>query len=71
MQELIRTNDLVRLSWCQAILADAGIESDVFDAHMSAMEGQIGAFPRRLVVLDDDFSRAAAVIAAAERELTR
>jgi hypothetical protein len=40
------------------VLAEVGIEAVVFDAHMSAVEGSIGAFPRRLMVEDDDIARA-------------
>ena len=48
MRELLRSNDLVHLSWAQAALSAAGIESVVLDAHVSGVEGNIGAFPRRL-----------------------
>jgi hypothetical protein len=58
MRELIRTNDPVRLSWLTALLADAGIEAIVLDQHTSAVEGSILAIPRRLMVVDDDFTRA-------------
>jgi hypothetical protein len=62
MQELVRTNDSVRLSWLQALLASAGIEVVVLDGYTSIMEGSIGAIPRRLMVRDEDESRARAVI---------
>jgi hypothetical protein len=62
MQELIRTNDFVRLSWLQAVLADAGIEAVVLDAYTSVMEGSIGAIPRRLMVHDGDEKRARSVL---------
>jgi hypothetical protein len=62
MQELVRTNDFVRLSWLQALLASAGIEAVVLDGHTSVMEGSIGAIPRRLMVYDDDELRARAVM---------
>jgi len=69
MKELFRTNDVVRLSWAQAQLYDAGIDSLVLDRHTSLVEGSIGAIPRRLVVADRDHCRAQAIIAAAEEEL--
>ena len=69
MRELFRSNNAVRLSWAQAQLSDAGIESVVLDHHTSLVEGSIGAIPRRLMVADRDHSRARAVIAAAEEEL--
>jgi hypothetical protein len=58
MKEVLRTNDLVLLSYATHVLAEAGIEAVVFDAHMSAVEGSIGAFPRRLMVQDEDINRA-------------
>jgi len=62
MQELLRTNDFVRLSWLEAVLADAGIEAVVLDAHTSVMEGSIGAIPRRLMVLERDEARARRIL---------
>jgi hypothetical protein len=58
MKEVLRTNDLVLLSYATHVLAEAGIEALVFDAHMSAVEGSIGAFPRRLMVVDEDWTAA-------------
>jgi len=69
MQELLRTNNAVRLSWAQTRLREAGIESLVLDHHTSIVEGSIGAIPRRLMVAEADHRRARAVIAAAEEEL--
>ena len=69
MRELLRTNDVVRLSWAQARLHDAGIDSLVLDHHTSLVEGSIGAIPRRLMVAERDHKRARAVIASAEEEL--
>ncbi len=69
MRELFRTNDAVRLSWAQACLRDAGIDSLVLDHHTSLVEGSIGAIQRRLMVAARDHHRARAVIAEAEREL--
>jgi hypothetical protein len=65
MTELLRTNDLVRLSWLQALLADAGIETVVLDENASAVEGGIIAIQRRLMVLTGDHGRALAVLAEA------
>jgi hypothetical protein len=69
MRELFRSNNVVRLSWAQARLRDAGIDSLVLDHHTSLVEGSIGAIPRRLMVAEQDLGRARAVIAAAEEEL--
>ena len=65
LRELMRSNDLVRLSWLTSLLADAGIKCHLLDAHMSALEGSIGAIPRRLMVGDEDFERAHRLLAAA------
>ena len=62
MVELLRTNDIVRLSFLGALLADAGIETVVLDTHTSIVEGSIGAIPRRLMVIDDDIVAARRVL---------
>jgi len=62
MRELVRTNDPVLLSWLAALLRDSGIESIVFDAHTSVLEGSLGAIPRRLMVLDEDYDAARRVV---------
>jgi len=68
MKELLRTNDLVRLSWIEALLADAGIECVVLDQHTSLVEGSIGAIQRRLMVAERDHQRARRLIAEAEAQ---
>jgi hypothetical protein len=65
MRVLLVTNDLVRLSFLTCLLRDAGIESHVLDGQVSAVEGSIGAIPRRLVVAAADERRAARVLAEA------
>jgi tRNA1(Val) A37 N6-methylase TrmN6 len=69
VKELLKSNDLVRLSWAEALLAGEGIDSYVLDGHMSVVEGSIGAIPRRLMVADEDFTRARGVIDGAQAEL--
>jgi hypothetical protein len=63
--ELVRSNDLVHLSWAQAMLAAEGIECVLADGHVSAIEGSIGAIPRRLLVAAEDRRRAECVLAEA------
>jgi hypothetical protein len=65
MQVVVRSNNLVRLHFLECLLRDAGIDCDILDGQMSAMEGGIGAFPRRLVVAAEDESRARRVLADA------
>ena len=55
MKELLRTNDPVKISWVTALLADSNIEALVLDGHTSIVEGSIGAIPRRIMVIDEDF----------------
>ena len=62
MHEILRTNDPVVLSFAQSVLSDAGIEALVADAHISGLEGAIGAFPRRLMVTNDDAASAMAAL---------
>ncbi|HUN42943.1 MAG TPA: DUF2007 domain-containing protein [Acetobacteraceae bacterium] len=62
MRPIATSNDPVRLSFLIALLADAGIQATVLDQHMSVVEGSIGAIPRRLMVAEDDYSRARRVL---------
>ncbi|RZM35086.1 MAG: DUF2007 domain-containing protein [Sphingomonas sp.] len=66
MRTLAQTNDLVRLSFMSALLRDAGIESVLLDGYVSAVEGSIGAIPRRLAVLEEDEAQARRVLQEAE-----
>ena len=68
MKELLRTNDMVKLSWLEALLADAGIDTLVLDHHTSVVEGSIGILPRRLVVGDRDYDRAKQIMQEAGEE---
>jgi len=50
MEELLRTNDLVLISFVEALLRDAKIEHLVVDQNMSVIEGSLGVLPRRVLV---------------------
>ena len=65
MQVVATSTDPVRIGFLAALLRDAGIVPVVLDAHVSAVEGGIGAFPRRLAVRDEDAGRARRVLAEA------
>jgi len=56
MKELLRSADLVRMSFLEALLAEAGIEALVLDRNMNATWG--AAFPPRLMVDDEDYAQA-------------
>ena len=68
MREVVRSTDVVFLSWVTAVLHDAGIDAIVLDAYTSVMEGSINAIPRRLMVADEDFEEARRLAEAAETE---
>ncbi len=62
MHVLLATNDLVRLSFLVALLRDAGIECVLLDGQTSAIEGSIGAIPRRLAVSAREAAQAMRVL---------
>lgn len=66
MRELMRSNDLVLISWVLAYLNDAGIGVQLFDANVSVMEGSIGAIPRRVMVPDAERDRACELLDEAD-----
>lgn len=70
MIELVRSNDVVRLSWLSALLSEAGIQPILLDVHTSVVEGSIGAIQRRLMVRNEDAVRARRVLAEAGEELS-
>ena len=61
----MRTNDLVLLGAVEALLESAGLDCLIADEHISALEGMIGAFPRRLLVREADRRRARALLVEA------
>jgi hypothetical protein len=67
--ELVRSNDPVHLSWAMAMLEAEDVFCLLADAHISAVEGSIGAFPRRLLVPEEELERARQVLAAAKTAL--
>jgi hypothetical protein len=73
MKELLRTNELVFLSWAEAILRAENIEAVVLDAHTSVVEGSTYAIRRRMMVADADYDRARRLMidAGEERRLAK
>ena len=69
MVELLRTNDLVKLSWAQALLDEAGIAHVVLDQHASVLDGSIGILPRRLMIDADDLAPATELLRRQAAEL--
>jgi len=62
MRVLLTTTDPVRLSFLVSLLRDAGCTPIVLDAAISALEGGIGIFPRRLAVPEDEEHRARRIL---------
>lgn len=58
MRELLRSNEIVFLSWAEALLKSEDIEIFSLDGHMSVLEGSAGAIQRRVMVADEDYDRA-------------
>lgn len=69
VKELFRANDLVLISWAEALLRGEGIQTFVLDSNMSVLEGSANAIPRRLMVADDDLPAARRLIDAAREEM--
>lgn len=65
MEELLRTNDVVALGRMCGLLDQADILNFVADSHVSAIEGSIGAFPRRLMVAKDALGAARTLLTEA------
>jgi hypothetical protein len=58
VEELLRTNDPVLLSFVEALLREARIAHAVADRNMSVIEGSLGILPRRVLVASDELAAA-------------
>lgn len=58
MKELIKTNDMVTMSFVEALLRDSNIPYQALDMNMSTLEGSLGILPRRILVDPDHEDRA-------------
>lgn len=65
MREVLRTNDMVLISFAASLLTEARIEHVIFDANMSVVEGSLGILPRRLMVGEDDAAAARRLLSEA------
>jgi hypothetical protein len=68
MREVLRSNDMVLISFAECLLRDAGIDCAVFDENMSILEGSIGILPRRILVEEDKQERALSILEEAGLE---
>ena len=58
----MRTNDPTIIAYASALLEGEEIEAFPMDIHTSVLEGSIGVLPRRLMVRDEDLTRARRVL---------
>jgi hypothetical protein len=68
MREILRTNNIVELSWAQNVLTEGGIETFLFDQHAAMVDGSINMLEQRLMVADDLYNQAKRLLAAAKVE---
>ena len=66
MQILIRSNDIIYLTWVKSILSHNNIEFFVLDESMASTEGNISAIPVRIIVDDNDLKKAKYLISQTE-----
>ena len=66
MRVVVTSNNMVRLSFLTALLADAGIQAVLLDLHTSVLEGSAGAIQRRLVVSSEDYPQACRILREAD-----
>lgn len=65
MIELVRTNDIVLIDVLRGLMESEGVPVLVADGHMSALEGSIGMFGRRILVPEDWAAKARRLIVEA------
>ena len=68
MQILIRSNDIIYLTWVKSILSHNNIEFFVLDESMASTEGNISAIPVRILVDDNDLKKAKYLISQTEND---
>lgn len=73
MKELVATNNIVTISYIEALLTDSSIDYLVLDQNMSILEGSIGIIPRRVMVAEESWDRASKLLedAGLTAELSR
>ena len=63
MEILLKSNDIIFVSWVKHQLTEEQIEFNVFDENMSLMDGNICAIPIRIMVNTEDLEKAKKIIA--------
>ena len=58
MKELVRTNDPALISYVEALLKELDVQYHIADQAISAAEGSILMFPKRILVIDEHAAKA-------------
>lgn len=58
MKLLFESLDVVFISYVRNMLEQEDITTFIFDENISMLEGSIGAFQKRVMVVDDDYDAA-------------
>lgn len=66
MEELLRTNDMVLISYIESILNEADLSHFVMDINTSVIEGSLGVLPRRIMVVTEDINQARRLVKEAD-----
>ena len=71
LKTILRSTNVIMLDFARAVLQERNLVVEIFDSHMSLLEGSVGALPRRLVVEEaaETRARAALIEAGLEAEL--
>tara|TARA_B100000575_G_C22644480_1_gene396519 strand:- start:281 stop:511 length:231 start_codon:yes stop_codon:yes gene_type:complete len=67
METLIKSNDRIYISWVKSILKAYNIQYFTFDEEMSMTEGNITAIPIRIIVNENEISKALQIIKNEEK----
>ncbi len=59
MKELLRSTDPTVMAFAAALLEGEDIDCFQVDVNMSVLEGSLGILPRRMMVREADYDRAA------------
>jgi hypothetical protein len=62
MKILVKSNEVIYVSWIKHTLNENNIDFHIFDEFVSSVEGNINAFPIRVLVSDEDFDKAKKLI---------
>ena len=69
MKEILRSNNLVLISWIRSVLDSCNIDLFIMDQQMNVLEGSATAIPQRLMVGSEDYERAIKILSDAQSEV--